>query len=353
MFKGRVSLIASLVLAALVLTLTGCGRNTIMRINGEKVNKSDFYGRLEAVPVQTQQGPQPAGRYIMEQIVKEKLIQQLAKKQGVEPTEEQLNTKLDFLKKTSGGNFERTLRMSGRTIQQWKVQQKIEQSLINVVTKGVSIDESDAQKAYQAALKNPQSGLSRPEQTLISAIEVKAKVKIDKAYKLLTDGQDFGAVATRISENPGASRTQGVLDWVSKNDPRVPKLVSQMAFTLEPGKYSKPFQVNDEWAIIRADQRRDAKTLTYDDVKSVIIENMKMQKGLADGNLAKAWTDFTKSSDIEIKLAQYKDIPEALKKDAANQLELQLKAMNGQGKAPKPAQPSSGSSATPTAPTMP
>jgi hypothetical protein len=108
MSRMRLSVVALVALAIAATMLAGCGRRGLIRVNGEKIRKDEFYSRLERVPVQTQQGPQMAGRYLIQQMIAEKLVQQLAKDKKVEPTEAQINKKIDFFKKQTGGDIARS-----------------------------------------------------------------------------------------------------------------------------------------------------------------------------------------------------------------------------------------------------
>jgi foldase protein PrsA len=304
-------------LAILALTLTGCsGRRTIVKVNGEKVTKNDFYNRLQAVPVQTPQGPQMAGRYVMQQIISEKLVQQLADDQKVKPTEAQINKKIDFIKKQSG-NLGQVLKQRGMSLDDLKRQITIEQSFINVVTKGVKITDEQAKKAYDQAMAAKPSPFIRPEAVMVSGIIVANKAKCDKAYGLLQGGTEFSAVAAEYNDDPGIKKNNGRLNWVTKDDPRLPPQIRNTAFALTPGKYSAPFKVQNTWVILRADSRRPKRITPYDEVKDMIKEQLAIQEGTKKGTFRKEMQKFAKAADIQVKHPAYKDIAEKIKKEAA------------------------------------
>ena len=82
-------------------------------VNGEKVSKDEFYPRLERIPVQTQQGTKLAGQYVVEQMIGEKLIEQLAKKENVAPTDAQIEAKIKVIRKESNGDIAQLLNSQG------------------------------------------------------------------------------------------------------------------------------------------------------------------------------------------------------------------------------------------------
>lgn len=332
MHRTKVGIIALLALAVLVTALTGCGRKGLIRVNGEKISKDEFYARLERVTVQTPQGPKPAGRYVIEQIISEKLIQQLAKDKEVEPTEAQINSKIGFYKAQGGGDFAKTLRQRGLSMDDLKRQVGLEQAFVNVFTRGIDIPETDVKKAYDEALAAENSPFKRPEQVMISGIITVDKAQVDKAHKLLTDGQDFSAVAMQINDDPGIRQNQGKLRWIARADETLPKPLRDTAFSLGINKYSSPFKIDNQWLIIKADQKRPEKVMKYAEVKDMIKERMAVAKASQTQQFQKDVEAFTKKAEIAVNAERYKDIPESIKKQAAE-------AMEAAGKAPEQAKP--------------
>ena len=163
MQRMRISVVALLALAVVLSTLVGCGRRGLINVNGEKIAKEEFYARLERVPVQTARGKKMAGQYVIEQMIAERLMQQLAEEKGVEPTEEQITKKIDLVKKQSGGDIRKILAQRGITMEDMKRQLTVEQSMVNVITKGVKVPEADIKKAYEDALQVENSIFKRPE----------------------------------------------------------------------------------------------------------------------------------------------------------------------------------------------
>ena len=270
-----------------------------------------------------------AGNYVIKQIINEKLVQQLAEEKGKAPTEEQINKKLEFIKKESGGNLQKVLAQNGMTMEDLKRKVTIEQSFVNVASIGVNITEAEVKKTYEDTLNAKNSPFKRPEQVRISAIIVNSKAKIDKAYKMLNEGNDFGSVAMQLSDSPAAKANQGILGPVSKNMDAVPLIVRTTAFSLEKGKYSKPVLVGKEWMIIKADQKLEAKTQKYADVKDMIKEQLAVRKGLADNKYAKELANFVKAADIKVNAERYKSIPDAIKKETAKSLQAANNAAAG------------------------
>lgn len=323
------------VLVALVFTLTGCGRKGLVRVNGEKVSKDEFYVRLEKVPVQTQQGPKPAGRYVIEQIISEKLVEQLAKDKNVVPTEAQINNKINFIKKQSGGDLRKLLASRGMTLEDMKRQIALQQAFSNLFTRTVKVSDSEIKAEYDKALAAKDSPFKRPEQVLVSAVVANSKEKIEKAHKMLTEGQEFGPVAMQMSDMQGAKESQGRLDWFSRTDTRMPQEAISAVFAQAPGKFTAPMKFDEQWVILKTDQKRPAKVTAYNEVKEMLKEQIAMSKAAKDDTFRKDMQAFAKKSDIVVNAERYKDIPESIKK----QIEMPAQMEQGAG---APAQPPAG-----------
>ncbi|MCX8052852.1 MAG: peptidyl-prolyl cis-trans isomerase [Armatimonadetes bacterium] len=342
MNRTRLSILMLVAVALAATTLTGCGRRGFARVNGDKIKMQEFYKRLERATIQTPQGPQVAGEFIARQLIMERLIEQLAKEQNVAPTEEQINKKLDFLRKQSGGDIGRVLNQMGMTLDELKRQIAVEQSYINLVTKGVSIPDERVRKAYNEALRAKGSPFIRPEQVMLSAIITRSKDKIDKAYKLLQKGQEFGSVSRQLSD-VWIKQTDGKVGWASKDGvielvlgqkAGLPKDFAARLFSLPIGKYTPPFEsvtrVNEgnrvvairQWVILKADQKRPKRITQFEEAKDRIRESLAMQEGTKKNDIEKQIQKFVKGSDIVISAAAYKDLAERIKQEADKALEV-------------------------------
>lgn len=326
MSRSRISLVALLALAVAASALTGCGRKGLLRINGEKISKEEFYSRLERVPVQTIKGGRPvtvpAGQYVIEQIIGEKLVQQLAEKEGVSPTDEQVNQKVTMIKKNAGADFRMILAQQGRTEDEWRHQVRIEQALVNVVSKGITVPESKVKETYEEALKAEPSPFKRPEQVRISLIAAREKTQIDKAYDLIKGGQEFGSVASKFSEHESKVNKGQLPMWIARNQQGFPPKVVEIAFSLQPGKFSEPTKMEDTWVIVKLDQKRPPKTQTFAEVKSLLQEQLRVREGVQKNDFRKKLQQFTKSSEIVVNAERYKNIPDRLKKEIGEAMEI-------------------------------
>ena len=313
MRKIKLAVLAVALIA--VFALTGCSKRSVVSVNGEKISRAEFQTRLERlqVPTGANTPSRQAGELIMNTLVNEKLILQLAKDKKVEPTEAQINEKIELAKKE--GNLSTVLKQRQMNMEEFKRELTLTQAFRNIMTKGIKVDESEVKKTYDDMLAADPSPLKQPEQVLISLIQCKEKSKIDEASKMLKGGMDFVTVALRMSEDASAQQG-GEVGPVYKDDPRgVPKEIWQTAFNLKVNTVSDPVRLSEKdgggWYIIKSRAHKKAKTKSYADVKELLREEIALRKAAEKGtDFNKMLEDFRKKSDINVKMQRYKDLVE-------------------------------------------
>ena len=206
-----------------------------------------------------------------------------------------------------------------------KKQLTVQQALVNVVSKGVVIPEADVKNAYDQALAAENSPFKRPEQVFVSVIINSNKSAVDKAYKLISNGTDFGTVAMQTSDIPVVKQNQGKIGWCSRADAALGDKAKETIFSLEVGKYSKPIKDGGKWVVFKAERKRPPRVQGYKDVKDMIREQMAVAKGAQEGTFKKDMQKFTKDADIVVNAERYKPIVDKIKKEATASLEEKLK----------------------------
>ncbi|MBP5738093.1 MAG: peptidyl-prolyl cis-trans isomerase [Abditibacteriota bacterium] len=309
-------LVALVGVAISAILLSGCGKTMIV-VNGKKISKDEFMARLERVQVSVPNGgTQPAGRYIVQQIINEELVLQLADKEKLMPTQEQQDARVKLIKRNSP-ELAATLTQQGMTEDEWVQTLRYQLAFNNLLGKGVKISDQEVKDVYNNGIKRSPSPFIDPAKVKISAIITPDKVKIDEAYKLLQQGKDFGAVAEAKSDDPVTKRQRGVLGWISNTaESKVPKPILERAFSLEPKTFSAPFNVQNQWVILKVDQSQPKKVQRFEDVKDLIKEQLQLQKGAQASTFRKDMKAFIGNSKIKVNADKYRGIPEDIKKRA-------------------------------------
>lgn len=126
--------------------------------------------------------------------------------------------------------------------------------------------------------------------------------KIDSIYIRLSEGEDFGLLASVHSEDPITKGRGGDLGWVSEQS-LGPGVFTDRIMTQPLYMFSKPFETNDAWHIVQAIADRPAGPVPLDaEISADIVTNLidqqktKMLKETGDSLVAVAkidWNDPT------------------------------------------------------------
>lgn len=112
----------------------------------------------------------------------------------------------------------------------------------------------------------------------------KMKAKAEDLLKQLQHGADFAELAKKNSEDPGSAEKGGELGWVVRGQ-TVPNF-EKTAFSLKPNELSGIIETEYGYHIIQVEEKQQARTQSFDDVKGQILLDMKKQ--IAADSLKKA-----------------------------------------------------------------
>lgn len=160
------------------------------------------------------------------------------------------------------------------------------------VTGKAEVPDADAMKVYE---QNKVNYLA-PAQIKVEQILVKDKAKADEVLARLKKGEDFAELAKKESKDPMSAAKGGDLGWkgVDSFDPNFIKAVE----TLKKGELSQPVQTRLGFHIVRLLDRKEPRTLTFDEVKNPIKEGLQRQ---AVDKLRKQYVD---KADVQIFLPE-------------------------------------------------
>ncbi len=112
----------------------------------------------------------------------------------------------------------------------------------------------------------------------------KLKAKAEDILKQLQHGADFAELAKKNSEDPGSAEKGGELGWIVRGQ-TVPNF-EKAAFSLKPGQLSGVIETEYGFHIIQVEDKQEAHTQTFDEVKPQLLLDAKKQ--VAADNMTKA-----------------------------------------------------------------
>lgn len=201
-----------------LILLSGCqGHKVIARVNGDPILEEEYSDRLQRVNATDLSQNTPgldAGGNVLVTMIQEKLLDQLAAKDHVVPTDEWLRTLESFRKhmdprvviELNGGPDN-----DARYIEGLKQQRE----MIGIGTDGARVEATDLQTEYN----KQKSQLVYPEMFMVNWLPAPTQAQAQQAYDALKRTGDFNAAIQALGQSPpaGPPRTVVIADSPANN----------------------------------------------------------------------------------------------------------------------------------------
>jgi parvulin-like peptidyl-prolyl isomerase len=283
------------------------GDNPVLAtVNGVPIDRQQYTHRCETTIVNNAAvGPQ-----VLRQMVNEELALQYAAKQGVTPSDTDVEAKYEEAGKSA--NFADNLKKSLQTPADVKHAVKTTLAQSAVITKGSSVSDEEVQKYYQANIdpKNSNARYYRPDAVQVAAIISDKEADIDNAIHDLATGAAFTEVARKYSKDKSIANG-GVLPAIRRgqmNSQRFPGLENRL-FSLKPNQQIDKIKVGNTYWLVRCIGRSQESTVPFEKVKEECRQGALLVKGDNTNGQAvqKDYQDFVKNADIKALQPQYHD----------------------------------------------
>jgi len=338
--------------AMLTFGAVGCGKkeaaednNTFFTVNGEKVSTKeylDFLAQKTTIIVNSSQGPQLApasptvGFQCLQDLVARKIVLQLAKEQGVLPTDAEVSKEIDDRTKQQGDFLQRATQ-AGYTLEQIKANLLFDLAREKLLTKGVVVTPTEVDNY----IKEKPQAFTDPAKASLLYVAVASAAKKAQVDKDLAGGASFQTVATRYSEDPRARETGGQYSEtdVSKMNPELQAIVNKTA----PLKTSAWISVGPSVFVkFYVQSKTPAKPIPITpELKERVRRDLAVQRGQLSTDLDKKQADKLQASEVTVNqpiLAKmWASFTENAKKQAAAAAGPATTAPGGTAPAPSPA----------------
>jgi peptidyl-prolyl cis-trans isomerase C len=173
------------------------------------------------------------------------------------------------------------------------------------VLQDVTVTEEEMNKYYTANEKR----FTVPEQVRVKHILIrvspkaqedekrKAKERAEDLLKKIKEGEDFGKLAGKFSDDPNSKKKQGDLGFLGRG--RMLKAFEDAAFALKPGQVSDVIETQMGYHLIKMEDHQAGGIQPYEEVKERIQTQLKMERGNARTE------EFTKRVEEEAGLEVY------------------------------------------------
>ena len=155
------------------------------------------------------------------------------------------------------------------------VRNKLLMTILLENTGKTALTEEAMRKVYDDAVKQmPQEQEVHARHILIraaagdDAASKTAEDKVKAAIERIKKGEDFGKVATEITEDPSGKANGGDLGFFTREQ-MVPEF-AEAAFKLDKGQISEPVKTSFGWHVIKVEDKRTKPAPSYEQVKAQV-----------------------------------------------------------------------------------
>jgi hypothetical protein len=275
----------------LVSLLSGCGggnqKAVVAKVGNTPIDREAYIRRLELMPTPVQiAGNQvttaPAGYTLLKQMIGEQVLLDMAKEEGVLPTDQQVEERVQREMKNNP-QIKQAITEGRLTLDDYRERVRVALAEFNLRTKGVTVTEQEVKKAYEENKR----AFYRPASARVRFIQVQnpeVRKQIDDDLKR---GFNFQSIVNKYAQNPVAGVQSGETEFALEGAlPQTPEgQILQRVRTIL--KNAKPQQVTD-WipvgngvvARFEVLAKSEGRQLPFEEVKETIREQLMLQKGL-------------------------------------------------------------------------
>ena len=227
---------------------------------------------------------------ILDTLINTELLLQRAQQSGVTVAEKDVDAQLERIRANfpDADTFEQTLERQGLTPASLHEEisrgLRIQLLLEREINPRVQVSEEDARAYYdghQAEYQEEEKAhtahiLVRVDPSATEDQRAAAQAKAKAALERVSRGEDFGKVATEISEDPGSAPHGGDVGALARNE--VVPAYGDAAFALEPGQVSGVVESPFGYHIIKMIEKTPGRVVPYEEVHDTILRTLKGMK---------------------------------------------------------------------------
>ena len=291
------------VLAVLFISVTSAHagkaptEENVANVNGTMISKKDFDREIQIVlqrysmkghPLSDSQLAQ-VRKSVLEKLIESEVLYQESLKAGIKIDDKLVEDEVQKLKKRvpSEEEFKKFLDNFHLTEADLKTQFQRTMAIRKLIEEKVVKDITVTDKETKDYFDKNQASFKQPEEVRASHILIKvasdadqaakdkARKKIADIQKELKKGADFAELAKKYSEGPSATRG-GDLGYFKRG--QMVKPFEDAAFGMKAGEVSDVVETRFGYHLIKVSDKKDAKTMSYEEMKDKIAGFLKQKK---------------------------------------------------------------------------
>lgn len=267
-------------------------KNVVAYVGGEKIYRSEvnnllnsYLAQMNIPQGQIQEGSDEWNQLwdqMRESLIQEKLALKEAQRQGLQPSQDEINQEIEKLEKQyniTEDQLKQNLSSQGKTWEQFQesvAEQIMRQKIYDQVTGTVTVTEQDIQDYFNQYHKN----YDQTEQVALKFIFLSNVMTMNgnrseedtiklgnEIIQKLKNGEDFGSLAQQYCDDQNIKSKKGDLGFIQKGDyvGTFGDQFQETAFSLKVGEISDLVPVKNGYGIFYVYDRKDAYTAKLDD----------------------------------------------------------------------------------------
>ncbi|MBL7155546.1 MAG: peptidylprolyl isomerase [Candidatus Omnitrophica bacterium] len=238
---------------------------------------------------------------VLNRIIEDKLLLSEAKRRKIEIKDEEVEAKMDEIKKrfATEEEFKEALKeermLLGELEKKYRDRIKVDKMVDKEIRRSISLSPSEVINYY----RDHEEEFGEPEKIKLRAILIKvngsrtreASLKLAKEIlSRLQEGGDFASLAKRYSDGP-YKESGGDMAWVKKGE--LMDKIDNLVFTLEENELSGILQTGMGFHIFKVEQKMSPRTMDFREAKDR-IEHVLYQKKTEEK--LRSWIDELKEN---------------------------------------------------------
>ena len=301
---------------------TGGKKEKVAGVNGVVITRAEFdreMNRAKQVygmgrPIDPSQLPEMKKK-VLENLIEREVLFQESQKKGIKIEEAVVNQELEKLKKrfASEDEFKENLTRMDLTEAVLKSEFGRVMAVQRLIEEEIVVKTEVSDKEVEMYYSSNPSQFKQPEQVKASHILIgvdsgadktkkeEARKKIDQIAARLKKDEDFAALAKEFSTCPSSAKG-GDLGFFRRG--QMVKPFEEAAFSLKPGEVSDIVETRFGFHIIKVIEKKPETTLTLEDVREELEQQLKQQKVRRD--MGKYVAELKAKAKVERSLSENK-----------------------------------------------
>ncbi|MCS6776339.1 MAG: peptidyl-prolyl cis-trans isomerase [Chloroherpetonaceae bacterium] len=295
--------------------------NTIIAtVNGQAITQGEFLNRLQRLRAQDfiiSLNPlavrtESAGIIVLNALINERLIVQWATKTNQMPSEEEVNTALENLRRQP--NVVQALTSGELTEEILRHEIRVQRAHFNIATTAISVTPAEVEAFYKRNI----ASFTQPERWTVAALRLTRPDNLAKIQADLKAGKSFTDVVKTYGEDEATRKNAGQTTVIAANNPVLPEEIRKAITAMKVGDVSAPIKIEyplganqtkvANWWIVRLVGKEPAKPIPFSEVKEQAERAAILEKAGGMKEADRKITTFRAQSVIKIMIPGYKSL---------------------------------------------